>query len=295
MTSLSRPLAISATQIDMPFRELVLWVFSAGACAILFRFFFVGNPAMFLTRIAYLNVFEVGAAAVCAWRMLRFQSDRQATRSDAVNALLLLVLLVAMGFFPFLYGFSLFMIFFGLFLIRKNETDRNLFAAALVMLSLAGHFLIAPIIFRICIAYIVEADVFLVGSVLQYMDPSIQLRGTSFVSSQRPDQFAVILIGACSSFNNISAAVLVHVAWAMALRDHLTRLDGLAMLGTVVVATALNVMRIALSVSSPDSYAFWHGYDGSLTGGAALFIVLQNVTLVVAGYLTARWAGRSSV
>ena len=89
--------------------------------------------------------------------------------------------------------------------------------------------------------------------------------------------------------------MLVHVAWAMALRDHLTRLDGMAMLGTIVVATALNVLRIVLSALSPDSYSFWHGHQGSLPGGAMIFVLLQNLTLVVAGYVTARWAGRSSV
>ena len=287
--------SVAAAKVDMPFRELVLWIYAAGVCAILFRFFFLGNPAMFSARVAQLNVFEAGAAAVCAWRMSRFQSHRTATISDAAIACSLLLVLMVMGIFPLLSGYALFMFLFGLFLIRKTETDRNLFAAGVVMLSLATHFLAAPIVFKTFIAYIVKFDVFLVGAILQFIDPAIVSRGTSFTTEQGSDQFSVVLVGACSSFNNISAAVLVHVAWAMALRDHLTRLDGMAMLGTIVVATALNVLRIVLSALSPDSYSFWHGHQGSLPGGAMIFVLLQNLTLVVAGYVTARWAGRSSV
>lgn len=295
MTAQAPLQAFPAAKIDMPFKELVLWVYFAGVAAILFRFFFLGNPAMFSARVAQLNVFEVGAAAVCAWRMACFQSISAATRSDAVIALVLLTVLIVMGVFPLLSGYSVFMFLFGLFVIRKNEKDRNLFAAGVVMLSLATHFLVAPVIFRAFIEYIVKFDVFLVGNILQLIDPGIQTRGTTFVSNAATDQFAVILVGACSSFNNISAAVLVHVAWAMALRDHLTRTDGVAMLGTVVIATALNVTRIVLSAISPEGYTFWHGNDSTLPGGAMIFVLLQNLTLVLAGYLTARWAGRSPV
>lgn len=288
----AQPLA-RATRASMPLRELVYWLFFAGGSVILLRYFAVGDMAQFRARLTGLNVFELGAAAVCIWRVLEFKSNRLAKGRDVGISLLMLVVLILAGIFPSLTGYAMFMFLLALYFINLQFPDRNLYAAAIVLLSLATHFLFAPFIFNLFIQTIVKMDVFLVGSVLHFVDPSIAVTGTSFASVQRPDQFSVILVGACSSFANISAAVLVHVAWAMAMRDHLTKMDAVAMGGTVIVATALNVTRIVLSTLSPDGFGFWHGYDGALPTGAIVFVLMQNLTLVIAGYLTAIWAGRA--
>jgi hypothetical protein len=273
-------------------RELLLWLFLSGVSLTLVRYFCVGNAPLFWQNVNQVNVFLVGAFCVAAWRLKRFAGSDFLTKTDVTFAAGLVVVLVIAGLFPKLMGFGLFFLLFAFWLVRKKDPSHELHASAIVMFALVTNFLFAPVLFRMFLPFFVWLDAQLVGHTLQFLDPAFVWNTTSFSRNVGGTKFGVALVGACSSFNNVSAAVLVHMAWAMALRKHLTTFDGIALIGTVVIATLLNVLRIVLAALGPENYAFWHGPSGTMPLGLFLFVVAQNLALITAGYLTAKWAGR---
>jgi hypothetical protein len=284
--------AYSPSRAGITLRELLLWLFSAAVLVIVVRYFHIGNPALFWAYLNRLNVFAAGALCVAGWRLRQFRSGRPASGRDVAIAGLLLGLLVLMGLLPRMTGLGLYLFAFAIYLASLDDRTRELRASAVVLLALATNFLFAPLIFRLFLPFFVWLDSILVGHALQFVDSAVEWRGTRFVQHEGARKFGITLVGACSSFNNVSAAVLVHVAWAMALRKHLTRLDALALLCTISIATLLNVTRVVLTALGPENYAFWHGDGTSTAVGGWIFLALQNCLLVLAGYLTARWAGR---
>jgi hypothetical protein len=274
-------------------RELLIWLFAAAVLVIALRYFQIGNAALFWKALDQINVFVCGALCVAGWRLQRYASPAPATSRDVMVVLLLLVLLCAMALAPHLLGVGVFLCLFVLYLVRLDDPSGELRASAVVLMSLATNFLLAPVVFRLFLPLFIRLDAFLIGNVLRLLDGSIEWRGSTFEHMEGAQRFGVTLIGACSSFNNVSAAVMVHMAWAMALRKHLTYFDGLAVLFTIALATALNVGRVSLSALGPDGYAFWHGNGTGVPTGALIFIVVQNIAMVLAGYATARWASRA--
>ncbi len=293
MTSLEQAAWSKAQPAAFSLRELLGWLFAAAVVVIALRFFQIGNALLFWKALDQINVFVCGALCVAGWRLQRYTSNEPATGWHVIAVLLLLVLLCAMALVPHLIGVGVFLCVFALYLAWLDDPSGELRASAVVLMSLATNFLLAPVVFRLFLPLFIRLDAFLIGNVLRVVDPSIQWHGSTFEHVDAAQRFGVTLIGACSSFNNVSAAVMVHMGWAMALRKHLTYLDGLAVLLTIAVATALNVFRVSLTALGPDDYAFWHGKGVGVPTGALIFIVVQNITMVLAGYATARWAGRA--
>lgn len=292
MTSITVVEQSSHSALPVSRRELLNWLFAAAFLVIVLRFFNIGNAAMFWRAVEQINVFVVGALCVAGWRMLRYQDDAPATGRDLAFTIVMLAFLALMSLLPHLIGVGAFLAIFAIYLMRLDDRSGELRASAVVMLALATNFLFARIIFRLFLPVLIKLDAFLVGNALRLVDTSIQWRGLTFEHMEGAQRFGITLIGACSSFNNVSAAVMVHMAWAMALRKHLTYIDGLAVMLTIAIATMLNVARISLTALGTDSYAFWHGNLGEMPAGAVIFLVVQNAAMVLAGYATARWAGR---
>lgn len=281
---------VAAVSARLSIRELLLWLFFAAVALTAMRILFVGNAALFWFNINRLNVFVVGAFCVAGWRLLQYDINSPATRKDVTISALLLFMLTLAGLLPKTLGFGIYLFLLAIWLSSMDDPTRNLRASAIVMVALATNFLFAPVLFRCFMPLFVWADAFLVGHALQVLAPDVQWNASTFVRPDGTRKFGITLVGACSSFNNVSAAVLVHMAWAMVLRKHLTRLDGLAVLATISFATALNVARIVLTAQGRDSFAFWHGDGTSAATGAMVFVVVQNAALATAGFLTARWA-----
>jgi hypothetical protein len=278
--------------VTMARKELLLWLFWAGAATSAFRYFSIGNAPLFWLSVGQINVFLFGAFLVAGHRLSRYAGKETVQPADFAAALLLLAILVMAGLLPRLIGIGVYYFCFALWLFRIGDRTRELFAAAIVMSAVVTHVLFAPLIFRSFQPLFLWMDAQLVGHVLQFFDPDFSWTGTQFSRIQASGNFGIVIAGACSSFNAVSVAVLAHLAWAMALRKSVSRWDGVALLGTLAFATALNVARLVLTAQGPEGYAFWHGSGGGLPTGALIFIAVQNLALLAAGYATARWAGR---
>ena len=98
-----------------------------------------------------------------------------------------------------------------------------------------------------------------VGEILAWLLPDIVWRGTTFIA---PDGHTLVLVGACSSFNNVSSAVLACVAVTMLARPEWRRRDLATVAIASVVMILVNSLRICLLTRSDASHLYWHNGMG---------------------------------
>ena len=284
----------SLAQRAMPKRELYLWLYAAIIIVLAAKVFRFGSFALFYHAAHNINLFMWGAVAVAAWRLNRF-TENQLTQSRDValmsglglGCLFAVAVAGTAGFGP---AFGV----FGLALIFARPNEENLRSAGIVMLALATHFTIAPLFFRAFLDQILTLDSAIVAFAFQILRPDMVWKTATQIVSSGPGHFGILLVGGCSAFNGISAAFLVHLAWAMKHRTYLTRYDTIAVCATAILIIILNTGRLLLTGWDRGSYDFWHGADGD-TFGALMFSLAQTGIIVGGGYFSARWAAAKEV
>jgi exosortase/archaeosortase family protein len=259
-------------------RELLLWI-----VVCLFA-----NQALLLLDVDSFNAFATSlltqndiywlACAVTVYRLWLSDPGVRADRLDCALAAALGVCILLSSLLPYRFGIGLLATLVAVYLLRFDRGDRNLKAAGSVLLAVSMQLVWGPIVFQLFTPELLKADAALVGTMLREFRPDIVWSGTNFFA---PDGHAVSLIAACSSFNNVSSAVLACVAVAMLRRNEWVRRD----IATVIIASAamilINVVRICLFAWSEDYRLFWH--DGA---GAQILAIAQ--TLLV---LAIAWQG----
>jgi transmembrane exosortase EpsH len=272
----SAPTTVATATIGR--RELLLWIvvclFANQALLLLDVQSFDAFAASLLTQ----NDIYWLACAVVIYRLNLSDRTVGAGRLDWVLALAVGILLVLSSLLPYRFGIGLLTTLVALYLVLLDHADRNLKAAGAVLLALSMQLVWGPIFFQLFTPELLAADAALVGSVLTVLRPDIVWNGTTFFA---PDGHAVSLIAACSSFNNVSTAVLACAAVIMLRRVEWMRSDTATMAIAATAMMLVNAARICLFAWSSDYHAYWH--DGA---GAQILAIAQ--TLVV---LAIAWRG----
>jgi hypothetical protein len=250
----------------------------------------VGDAAMFWPRLARPDVFVLAVFAIGLWRAARCQAGVRARNSDFFYLTLVALAAVPLAAESSHAGLGLCTGALGAWLLLHARGDNELRAAAICMLALCANLSIAPLFFRLAYHGIIGLDMALLQIAIDLTGASVTATPAGLVAS---DGMRVMLVGGCSSFMGVSTAVLVHMGWAMTVRTEVTWRDSIAVLGTVVLATLLNVVRLTLTASSREGYAFWHGAEGEITLGGEIVWFVHHAILLTGGYLSAYWAGRS--
>jgi Transmembrane exosortase (Exosortase_EpsH) len=158
------------------------------------------------------------------------------------------------------------------YLLILNGGDRNLKAAGAVLLAVSAQLVWGLIFFRLFTPELLRADAGLVGTFLMALRPDIIWEGTSFFA---PDGHAVSLIAGCSSFNNVSTAVLACAAVAMLRRTEWVRGDIATIAIACVAMILINSARICLFAWSVAFHDYWHDGEGAqILGISQTLIVL---------------------
>jgi Transmembrane exosortase (Exosortase_EpsH) len=277
LSEISARAALTPTEVAAPIgrRELLLWI-----VVCLFA-----NQALLLLDVASLDAFATSlltqndiywlACAVTLYRLSLSDPTAHADRLDWTLALALGGLLLLSSLLPYRFGIGLLTTAVALYLLLLDRGDRNLKAAGAVLLALSMQLVWGPIFFQLFTPELLKADSALIGSVLAVLRPDIVWTGTTFFA---PDGHAVSLIAGCSSFNNVSTAVLACAAVVMLRRTEWVRGDIATVVIAGVVMILINVVRICLFVWSLDYHAYWH--DGA---GAQILAILETfVVLAIA-------------
>jgi hypothetical protein len=256
-------------------RELLLWIVGC----------LFANQALLLLDVVSFDAFAASlltqndiywlACAVTLYRLYVSDEAVRASRLDCVLALALGACILLSSFLPYRFGIGLLAALVAFYLLLLDHGDRNLKAAGCVMLAVSTQLVWGPIFFQLFTPELLKADAALVGTALMALRPDVVWSGTTFFA---PDGHAVWLIAACSSFNNVSSAVLACVAVTMLRRNEWVRGDISTILIASVAMILINSLRICLFVWSIDYRLFWH--DGA--GAQILAIVQTLVVLAIA-------------
>jgi exosortase/archaeosortase family protein len=227
----------------------------------------------FATSLLTQNYIYWLACYVVIYRLHVTDRTARATRLDGSLVLAICVLIFFTSFLPYRFGTGLLASITAGYFLTANGGDRNIRAAGGVLLALSTQLVWGPILFQLFTPELLRADAALVGEVLASLRPDIIWHNTTFLS---PDGHAIALIGGCSSFNNVSTAVLACVAIAMLMRTEWVRRDFATLAIACAVMILVNTLRLCLLAWSGEMHAFWH--DGA---GAQILGIGQTLAVLL--------------
>lgn len=154
--------------------------------------------------------------------------------------------------------------------------DRYLRAAAIVMLALATQLFWGRILFELVAFQIEIADAKLAAGLLSLLHQPVTLQDNLIGTGNHQ----IVIYEACTSFHNISIAMLAWVTITKLARRDWRRRD-LATAAILVAATvAMNSLRLFLMASSaPGRLDFWHVGLGAQLINASLSALITGICL----------------
>ena len=155
----------------------------------------------------------------------------------------------------------------------RGRDDPNLRGAGVVLAALAIQQYWGHIVFDIFALPLLQAETAVVGTLVQAFRAGTEWQGNVITG---PSGFGIIVYSACSSFHNLSLAMLCWLTVSRLRNQSWRRRDLLT--GCVIGAAmiACNVARLCLMAWSPDFYEYWH--DGP---GAQIFAVGASVMVLM--------------
>src|ERR1700694_3885670 len=253
-------------------RELLLWVVICLFANQALQLLDIGSYRAFAASLAAQNIIYWLACYAVIYRLSGSDGARPATRLDCFLASAICVSILLTSFLPYRFGIGLLTTISAGYLLIADRGDRNLTAAGSVLLAISAHQVWGPVLFQFLTPEVLRADAALVGEILAWLRPEIIWSENSF---HAPDGHSISLIGGCSSFNNVSTAVLACATVAMLTRTEWVRRD----IQTVAIACAVmilvNTARLCLIAWRGPLYLVWHnGAGGQVLGIAQTLLVL---------------------
>jgi exosortase/archaeosortase family protein len=264
----------ASTAVDSGFgrRETFLWIAVGLFANQAVQLIDTHSYAAFVASLATQNYIYWFACCAVLYRLTLSDGAVRATRLDFMVLLAIGVAILLSSFLPYRFATGLLATAVAAYLLGVHDSDRNLKAAGAVLLALSGQLVWGPIIFQFFTPELLRADAAIVGEILARLRPDIAWTGTSFLGR---DGHSIALVGACSSFNNVSTAVLACVTVAMLRRTDWVRRDIAAIAIACVAMVLINAARICLLAWSGTSYQFWHNGAGvEILGIAETILVL---------------------
>jgi exosortase/archaeosortase family protein len=280
-------LSVSATAVQgLSRREAFLWPTVCLLANQAVQLVDTGSFGAFVESLAGQNLIYWLACYAAIYRLHVSDPAARPSRIDGwlVGAICIAILL--MSFLPYRFATGLLASITAGYFIAAADRDRNIRAAGIVLLALSTQLVWGPILFQLFTPEVLRADGFLVGEILSWLRPDIVWRETTFMT---PGGHAVALVGGCSSFNNLSTAVLACVAITMLTRTEWVRRDLASLALVCVIMILLNTVRICLLAWDKPTYAYWHNGDG-----VQIFGIGQTLLVLLMAWWGAQPSGRAT-
>ena len=278
--SRERPIARAAAR-----RDIFIW-----AAVILFLNYLFGtlkempaaSPAELLTNFGAIGIFQY-----LAWYVI-FRLLLASDRAPAAHPrdFLVVAALCLPVFLPTSKTVWIAATGIAIYLSLFNAGDLKLRAAGIVLAALSVQELWGHILFNLITMPLLRAETAVVGMLMEAIRP-----GTAWHDNMvsAPSGFGIVIINSCSSFHNLSLALL---CWVTISRMwHLTWRGRDFMFGAVIGVTMIlfNVTRICLMSWDPAFYHYWH--DGL---GAEIFAIGASMTILLLSLCGARRGERAA-
>jgi exosortase/archaeosortase family protein len=235
------------------------------------------------SAIAQLLAFNAGDALALAAMASLALSGRATLRLRGLDYA---VLGVASLFFlpaapqnlPFL-GATLAGLYFWLF----RSDCRELVSLGQLWLAVSGYETWGRVFFRLVSVPVLRFETAMITKAGQALGLGLSAEGELLRS---PNGWSVYILEACSSFHNVSLAVLVWLSLLKLAGESVGRAKLAALAVGVGLIVALNVSRILLMTLSETQYEFWHHGDG-----ASVFSCLTLAAIALPTLRSMRRAG----
>jgi hypothetical protein len=248
-------------QVPLPRRTIFVWV-----TVILFSNYLLtivrdATPLSLSLSKLLTDLVSVSLFQYLAW----FAVFRLLVRSDpkplgdlrdfCVSIALCLLIFLPAGKMIWVVGLG-----FGTYLWLCNSGDRELNAAGVMLGGLAAQAFLGHIFFNLLAAPLLSAETAVMGTILAATRTGTVWHNNTITG---PDGFGIIIYGACSSFHNLSLALLGCLTFAKLRNPNWQRGDfarGLVISASMIL---LNWCRLYMMALNVDLYDFWH--DGAGT------------------------------
>jgi hypothetical protein len=258
-------------------REIFLWTVICLFANQALLLVDTGSYDAFAASLAQQNYIYWLACYVVIYRLYASDKAARAIRLDGCLALAICGAIFFTSLLPYRFGIGLLATITAGYFMAAHGGDRNVKAAGAVLLAVSMHLVWGPIFFQLFTPELLRADAALVGEILTWLRPDIIWSNNSF---HAPDGHSISMIAGCSSFNNVSTAILACATIAMLMRTEWVRRDIATVAIACVVMILVNAIRLCLIAWSGALHLFWH--DGA---GAQILGIAQ--TLVI--FLIAWW------
>jgi exosortase/archaeosortase family protein len=172
----------------------------------------------------------------------------------------------------------------AIYLFISNEGDPQLRAAATVLAGLSVQEFWGHIFFNLVASPLLTAEAAAVGTLLAAVRPGTAWHSNIITGSSG---FGIIVYSGCSSFHNLSLAMLCWLAVSRWRNQNRWRRD-LVMLGVVAgTMILLNLLRLCLMAWDMDLFDYWH--EGM---GADIFAIGASLTILSISLYGSRPASR---
>jgi exosortase/archaeosortase family protein len=263
------------TSHDLHRRELFIW---AAVILLLNQFFFQIKEdwSASLERLVYA-LGAIGAFQFMAWYVVfGLLRDSDPVRVARWRDLLVVAALCLLLIFPIsraIWGAALGI---AIYLFLFNKRDPRLRAAATVLAGLAVQQYWGRILFNFVAFPLLRFETTAVGTILAAVQPGTVWQDNMITG---PNGFGIVVYDACSSFHNVSLAVLCWVTVSRWQRQCQWKQD-LAMLGAVSgTMILLNLFRLCLMAWSINLYDYWHTGAGAEIFGIAASLIILSIAL----------------
>lgn len=174
----------------------------------------------------------------------------------------------------------------ALYLWFSSAGDPKLRSAGIVLGALSVQELWGHIFFNLIAIHLLRAEAAAVGMLLDAVRPGTVWQDNMVIA---PSGYGIAIINSCSSFHNLSLALLCWVAVSRLWRQSWQARD--FAIGGAIGATMIlfNLVRLCLMGWNVDLYHLWH--DGI---GADIFAVGASLTILALSLYGARPARRST-
>jgi hypothetical protein len=172
----------------------------------------------------------------------------------------------------------------AIYLFLTDTGDRSLRAAGIVLAALSVQELWGKVFFNLLASHLLRVEATAVGTILKVARPGTMWQDNTIMG---PNGHGVVIISGCSSFHNLSLALLCWVtisrlrcqSWQV--RDFVIG----SAIGTTMIC--LNLARILLMAWNAELYHYWH--EGI---GTEIFEIGASLTILLMSLYGSRPAGR---
>ena len=276
--------SVVAQPTTVPFtrRELFIWfaaiLFATKCLQSVLQVSGLSFRDSLFIQAAGINAFQLLAWFVVFRLLIQEPSGAPASRQDFVVIGLLGITNVLLGVtnvMPAQRTIWIVATLAAIYIFLTNTKGSYSRAAAIVLLALCVQALWGPIIFSLFAFDLLRADAAIVGAVLDVTRSGYTWHDNVIETQNH----AIVIFGNCSSFHNVSLAMLCWVTLTKLNRPNWIATDFIFGAAVCIVMIAVNVTRLYVAALDAASYEYWHNGDGAhiFRVGVSLIILLISL------------------